>query len=74
MLIKKQINLNLLKISFFILIYSLGLNIFKDYGIYTDDEYQRNNAFVWYSYVKTFVTELNFSFNSNPLVVFFNQS
>ena len=47
MLIKKQINLNVLKIIFFGSIYLLGLNIFKDYGIYLDDEYQRENSFFW---------------------------
>ena len=45
MLIKKQINPNVFKIIFFVLIYLLGLNVFKDYGIYLDDEYQRENAF-----------------------------
>ena len=65
MLTKKKINQNIFKIFFFAFIYLLGLNIFKDYGIYADDEYQRNNAFAWYTYIKSFAIELNFSFIGN---------
>ena len=65
MLTKRKINQNIFKIFFFAFIYLLGLNIFKDYGIYADDEYQRNNAFAWYTYIKSFAIELNLSFIGN---------
>ena len=63
MLIKKQINPNVFKIIFFVLIYLLGLNVFKDYGIYLDDEYQRENAFFWYNYIKNFLFDPSLSLN-----------
>jgi len=61
MFIKKQINQNLVSLIFFVLLYLLGLNIFKDYGIYLDDEYQRNNAFFWYNYLKSIALNLGMS-------------
>ena len=61
MLIKKQINQNLVSIVFFVSLYLLGLSIYKDYGIYLDDEYQRNNAFFWYNYIKNVLLNLGTS-------------
>jgi ABC-type transport system substrate-binding protein len=61
MLIKKKINQNLVSVVFFVSIYLLGLSVFKDYGIYIDDEYQRNNAFFWYNYIKNIAINLGTS-------------
>ena len=37
---------------FFISFFVLGLLIYKDYGISLDEEFHRNNALFWYSYIK----------------------
>jgi len=65
MQIKNLINVKILSILFFIIIFLLGINLFQDYGIYTDDTYQRNNAFFWYNYVKSFVFDPSLIFSNS---------
>jgi|TARA_B100001964_G_scaffold200606_1_gene227807 hypothetical protein len=62
---KNLLNIKIFTVLFFIIIFLLGLNLFKDYGIYTDDLFQRNNALFWYEYVKSFILEPGLSFTGN---------
>ena len=54
---KNLLNIKNLTILFFITIFLLGLNLYQDYGVYFDNTYQRINALLWYSYVKSFFLE-----------------
>ena len=62
---KNLLSIKILTIFFFIIIFLLGLNLFKDYGIYTDDLFNRNNALFWYDYVKSITLEPGSSFSIN---------
>ena len=65
MQMKNLLNIKIYTSFFFVIIFLLGANVFKDYGIYTDDLFQRSNAFFWYEYVKIFVLEPSLSFENN---------
>lgn len=63
MLINKRLNQNVINLIFFLIIYYIGFALYKDYGIYLDDTYQRNNANFWYKYVKSLILDPSLSFN-----------
>ena len=62
---KNLLNIKNLTILFFITIFLLGLNLYQDYGVYFDSTYQRINALLWYSYVKSFILEPGLSLADN---------
>ena len=62
---KNLLNIKNLIILFFITIIFLGFNLYQDYGVYFDNTYQRINAFLWYSYVKSFFLEPGLSLTNN---------
>ena len=45
-------NKNLLFYLFFLIIFLLGLNVYKDYGLNLDDEWYRKNGELYYLYIK----------------------
>ena len=59
------LNIKNLTILFFIIIFLLGLNLYQDYGVYFDNTYQRENALLWYSYVRAFFLEPSLSLADN---------
>ena len=59
------LNIKNITILFFITIFLLGLNLYQDYGVYFDNTYQRENALLWYSYVKSFFLEPSLSLADN---------
>ena len=65
MKIRNLLNIKIFTSIFFVIIFLLGASVFRDYGIYTDDLYQRNNALFWYDYVKSIVLEPSLSLANN---------
>ena len=65
MQIRNLLNIKIYTSIFFVIIFLLGVCVFRDYGIYTDDLYQRNNALFWYDYVKSIVLEPSLSLANN---------
>ena len=59
MIIKK----NLFILLFFIIIFSTGLILYKDYGVSLDEKFHRENGSFWYKYSKNFILD-----NSSPIV------
>jgi len=58
MQIRNLLNINVLAILFFILIFLLGIKLYQDYGISLDETFHRDNASFWYIYSKGFILEL----------------
>ena len=56
MLIRSNFFLKYFSLIFFIIYFFIGLLIFKDYGITTDEEFQRFSGFYWLKYVLSFTT------------------
>ena len=54
-------NKNLFFYLFFLIIFLLGINVYKDYGLNLDDEWYRKNGELYYQYLKNlFSTKGNF--------------
>ena len=45
-------NKNLFFYLFFLIIFLLGINVYKDYGLNLDDEWYRKNGELYYQYLK----------------------
>ena len=45
----------------FLVIFLLGMNIYKDYGLSLDDEFYRKNGVANYEYIKFLFSEFNSS-------------
>ena len=54
MRIRSNVFLKYFSPIFFLVYFLLGLLIFKDYGITTDEEFQRFSGFYWLKYVLSF--------------------
>ena len=50
-LIHKSKILNYSIFIFFVVYFFIGLNIYKDYGITTDEPFQRTSGFYWYLWI-----------------------
>ena len=53
-----------LSITFFLVIFLLGILLFKDYGISSDERFHRNNALFWHDYIESIFKDKT-SFESN---------
>ena len=62
--IRSNFFLKYFSLVFFIIYFFIGLLIFQDYGITTDEEFQRFSGFYWLKYVLSFTT-----FNELKLLV-----
>ena len=58
-------NKKFLASAYFLLIFLLGLSIYKDYGISVDEEFHRMMGFYWLKYIIDFFPNSEFSENFN---------
>ena len=42
-----------ISIPFFLIIFLLGILLFKDYGVSLDERFHRNNALFWHDYIES---------------------
>ena len=56
MRIRSNVFLKYFSPVFFVIYFFIGLLIFNDYGITTDEEFQRFSGFYWLKYVLSFTT------------------
>jgi|ETNmetMinimDraft_32_1059908.scaffolds.fasta_scaffold28895_2 hypothetical protein len=62
---KNLLYIRSLTILIFVIIFLVGINSFRDYGIYTDDSWRRINDLFWYNYIKISILEPSLSFANN---------
>ena len=56
---KKEILISL----FFLIIFIIGINVFKDYNIYSDEPFHKWSGSLYYNFIKEFLTTFNFNNN-----------